>query len=287
MSKQTLPIVLGSVILLVVMSQSAPASDLTNRLRLGGSLGMAMSEQEDLNETIDHYENVYSGWHSDWDDSELRSAFEVGAYAEYLLNENWIVGAEFLRSSSSGGYDWYDGWSSGPVGTTDVDADYDATGNLVSAYGVYRLPLGDSAAALRLGAGVGYLFGAQFEMDFDAYQEGQPFSGNPDSTVVYQMDLKATGSALALHGLVGAEYEVTGSLLLSANLAYRVAHVDELEVDDFTRIVNGCPDDLWHIEEGKPLRWDSGISSLSTVEGDKVGLDFSGFHLTLSVAYTF
>ena len=279
--------IISCVILLLIGFQSASASDLAGRLRLGAIGGMGMCEQRDLNGTIDDAEDFWTPWNVDWGDTELRRVLEVGAYAEYVVSENWVVGAEFLRLSSSGGYDWYDGWSSGAVGMTDVDMGYNATGYLISAYGVYRLPLGDSPAALRLGAGAGYLLGAQFKMDFSAYQEGQFWPGTPESTAVYQTDLRANGSTLALTGLVGAEYEMTGHFLLSANIAYRVASIAELEVDDFRKTVNGLPSQSWDIEEGKILRWDSENMSFSTDEGDLVGLDFSGLHFTLMVAYVF
>lgn len=279
----------GCVILLLVGGQSVLASDLAGRLRVGGSVGMGMCEQDDLNDTIDDQEDFYTLWEIDWDDSELSGALQVGAYAEYLINDNWIVGAEFLRLSSSGGYDWYDD----SFGTTDVDSDYDAAGNLASVYGAYRFALGDSPVTLRLGAGVGYLFGVTFELDYDAYQV-LDLGPDDDDTLAYQTDLKATGSTVAFHGLIGAEYQLTDSLLLSANVAYRVGSINELEVDEFSATVNGAPNDFWDIERGEILRWyndeiddDEWTTSFSTREGDRVGLDFGGLYFTLSVAYLF
>lgn len=279
----------GCVILLLVGGQSVLASDLAGRLRVGGSLGMGMCEQGDLNDTIDDQEDFYTLWDIDWDDSELRSALQVGVYAEYLISDTWIVGAEFLRLSSSGGYEWYDDSS----WTTDMDSDYDAAANLASAYGAYRFALGDTPVTLRLGGGVGYLFGATFELDYDIYQV-LDFGPGDDDTLAYQTGLKATGSAAAFHGFVGAEYQLTGSFLLSANVAYRVGSINELEVDEFSATVNGAPNDSWDIERGEILRWYNGgidegelTSRFSTREGDRVGLDFGGLYFTLSVAYLF
>lgn len=293
MSKQATYATIGCMILLLVGAQSVLAVDLAGRLRLGGSAGMAMSGQEDLNGIMDDLEDSWSAWGVDWGDSELRRALFWGAYAEYLINENWVVGAEFLRLSSSSGYDWYletAGTPDDPIGsTTDVDVGCDANGNLASVYGAYRFPLGDSAVALRLGAGAGYLFGAKLDMDFGVYKEGQVGPGSGDTTLVWRADLEASGSAVAFHGLVGAEYEFTDNLFFSANLAYRVASVAELAVGDISASVNGVPDESWDIEEGDTLRWYNGEMGtyFSTVEGDKVGLDFSGLHVTLSVAYVF
>ncbi len=292
MCKQSTFATIGCVILLFLGAQSVLAVDLAGRLRLGGSAGMAMCEQEDVNVIMDDLEDSWSAWEVDWGDSELRSALLWGAYAEYLINENWVVGAEFLRLSSSSGYDWYletSGNPGDPNGSiTDVDVSCGATGNLASLYGVYRFPLGDSPVALRLGAGAGYLFGAKFDMDFDIYREG-PVGPGEDTTLVWQADLEASGSTVAFHGLVGAEYEFTDHLFVSANFAYRVASVVELEVDDISASLNGVPDESWDIEEGDILRWYNGEAGtyFSTVEGDKVGLDFSGLHVTLSVAYVF
>lgn len=291
MSKQPTFATIGCMILLLVGAQSVLAVDLAGRLRLGGSVGMAMSEQEDMNGIMDDLEDSWSDWGVDWGDSELRSALLGAAYAEYLIDENWVVGAEFLRLSGSSGYDWYlevVATPDDPVGsTTDVDVGSAATGNLASVYGAYRFPLGDSPVALRLGAGVGYLFGAKFEMDFDIYREGHVGPG--DTTLVWHADIEASGSTVAFHGLVGAEYEFTDNLFFSANFAYRVASVVELEVDYSSASLNGVPDESWDIEEGDALRWYNGEmeSYFSTVEGDKVGLDFSGLHVTLSIGYVF
>ena len=280
---------IGCMIFLFVGAQSVPAVDLGGRLRLGGSAGVAMSEQEDMNGIMDDLEDSWSDWGVDWGDSELRSALLGGAYAEYLINENWVVGAEFLRLSGKSGYDWYlevVSTPDDPIGsTTDVDVGSAATGNLASVYGVYRFPLGESPVALRLGAGVGYLFGAKFDMDFSVRREGDVGPGSGEST----LDLEASGSTAAFHGLVGAEYEFTDNLLVSVNFAYRAASVAELKVDDFSASLDGVPDESLDIEEGDTLRWynDGTVPYFSTVEGDKVGLDFSGLHVTLSVAYIF
>ena len=285
MSKHPTFAAIGCMILLLAGVQSVLAVELAGRLRLGGCAGVAMCEQEDLNGIMDDLEAFWSDWDIALGGVELRSALLGGACAEYLINENWVVGAEFLRLSSSSGYDWY----LESTGTTDVDVSCGATGNLASVYGVYRFPLGDSPVALRLGAGVGYLFGAKSEMDFGVYQERLDGSGSRDSTLVWQADLEASGAAVAFHGLVGAEYEFTDNLLFSANFAYRVASVVELEVDDIGASINAVPDETWDIEEGETLRWYNGEMGtyFSTEEGDKVGLDFSGLHVTLSVAYVF
>lgn len=276
---------IGCLIILLVGTQSVLAVDPAGRLRLGASGGVAVSEQEDLNGIMDDLEDFWSDWDIALGNIELRSALLGGAYAEYLINQNWVVGAEFMRLSSSSGYDWF--VDSG--GITDVDVSCGATGNLVSVYGAYRFPLGDSAVALRLGAGAGYLFGASTEMDFGVYQEERAGPGPGNGTLRWLADLKASGSTAAFHGLAGAEYELGGNLLLSANLTYRVAAVTELKVDDVSASVNGEPDESWDIEEGDVLRWYNGEMGtyFSTVEGDRVGLDFTGLHVTVSVAYVF
>ena len=286
MSKRPAFATIGCMILLLVVAQPVLAVDLAGRLRLGGTAGIAMSEQEDLNVIMDDLKEFWSAWEVDLGDSELRSVVFGGVYAEYLVNENWVVGVEFLRLSSSSGYDWY---LETTDSTTDADASYDATGNLASVYGVYRLPLGDSPVALRLGAGMGYLFGAEFAMDFGVYREGRVEPGSRDTTLAWQADLRASGATVAFHGLVGAEYEFTDNLFFSVNFAYRVASVAELEVDDSSASLNGVPDESWDLEVGNTLRWYNGETGtyFSTVEGDKVGLDFSGLHIALSIAYVF
>ena len=282
MFRQVNSAAVGCVVVLLLGTQSILASGPAGRLRLGGFVGMAMSVQEGLNATMDDVEESLSHLEADWDDTELRSARLVGAYVECLISENWVVGVEFLPLSSSGGYDWHVDWDFDPLASTDVGVDYDVTGNVASVYGAYRYPLGDSPVALRLGAGVGYLFGAQFEMDYSYRDEYEYWT-----VLVREADLKASGSAVVFHGLAGVEYGPIGNLLFSANIAYRTASIDELKVDDFSVTRNGAPERTWSIEEGGILRWDSGRHSFSTQEGEKVALDFSGLHYTLSVAYVF
>lgn len=283
-------IFMGAICVMTVLGvgQPAMASDCVGGVRLGGTVGVAMSRQEDLNETIEDTEGGFGYWAVTWQDSKLRGGSIMGGFAEYLASENWIIGAEFLRLSSSGGYDWFTG------GDHASDVGYDAIGNLASVYVVSRLPLRDSPVALRLGAGVGYLFNARFKEDYDFYAE-QPSSAESgrDRTSAWRTDFEATGSAFAFHALVGAEYELTDALFLSVDIAYRVASIDELRVDSISTTLNGIPNDThWlngDIEEGKILRWDNHYEapSFSTTEGDKVGLDFGGLHFTLSVAYAF
>jgi hypothetical protein len=231
---------------------------------------------DDVEESLSHLE-------TEWDEDELRRAGLAGAYVEYLMGETWVVGAEFLRLSSSGGYDWLVDWDFDPSASTEVNVSYTAAGNLASVYGAYRFPLGDSPLAVRLGAGVGYLFGAEFRMDYSYRDLYGVFTEHER-----EAELKAAGSAAAFHTLAGVEYEPTERLLFSANISYRVASIDELKVDDLTATRDGEPDEAsWRIEEGEILRWDSGRHSLSTLEGEEMNLSFSGFYYTLGIAYVF
>ncbi len=79
MSKLSTFATIGCMILLLVGDQSVLAVDLAGRLRLGGSAGMAMSEQEDLNGIMDDLEDFWSAWEVDWGDIELRTALVGGA----------------------------------------------------------------------------------------------------------------------------------------------------------------------------------------------------------------
>jgi hypothetical protein len=103
---------------------------------------------------------------------------------------------------------------------------------------------------------------------------------------------------MAFHGLVGIEYPITPQLLLTGDVAYRFAAIDELEVDSVSRDnemldVHPVEDDT---EEGKVLKWvdyhgdieeSDWLPVFSTGRGTDVGLDFSGLYFTLGVAYVF
>ena len=280
--------VLGCAILVVAASQPVSASDSVGRFRFGGSYGAAMADHEELNRTIDELEEFWAYWDVDWDDDDVGGGPVLCAFAEYLVTDRLAVGAEFMRLSGSGGYVWSHIDESGSV---DVDVGYDAVANAASLYGVYRLPLGDSPVTLRFGAGAGYLLGAEFVLDFSVREEFEIWRGpaaREDTVIVCQTDVKASGSAVAFHGLVGAEWHLTDQLVLMASATYRIARVDELKVDSASTTLNGAPIDTWWVEEGETLKWRHGNGgSFSTGQGDEVGLDFGGVQLTVSVAYAF
>ena len=279
----------GCAILVIAGSQSVLASDDVGRFRVGGLFGIAMADHEDLNDTIDDVKNFWTEWEIDVNGDDVGGGPALGVFAEYLVSDRFAVGAEFTRLSGSGGYDWSFDEEYGSVA---LDVGYEATGSVASLYGVYRLPLGDSPVTLRFGAGAGYLFGAKFVMDFrghEVYQDRGHLEGSRDTTIVSQTDVEASGSGVAFHGLVGAEYHLTDQWLLMASASYRIARVDELKVDEASSKVNGVPVDVWwDLEEGETLKWckEDGVY-FSTEDGDDVGLDFGGVQFTVSVAYAF
>jgi hypothetical protein len=262
----------GLVIVVLSASQSAVASESAGRIKLGVFGGAGVFDQEDLNQTIRDLDEFWEWWGDTWDyarfsGDELGGGPVFGAFAEYLLSENWLVGAEFLRISSSGGFlEEYGDYGDYPYHVRS-DVDYQAAGNVASVYGVYRYTLGGSRLALRLGAGVGYVFDANLEID--AYASG----------------LEASGSAAAFHALAGVEYHTTAQVVIVANIKFRAASIDQLVVDRVWPLEN------WFIEEGKTLRWyheeDGGAFFSTYGDGHEVGLDFSGLYPTLSIAYVF
>lgn len=280
----------GCAILVIAGSQSVLASDDIGRFRVGGLFGAAMADHEDLNDTIDDAEDFWTHWEIDWnDDDDVGGGLALGIFAEYLVNDRFAVGAEFMRLSGSGGYNW--SYADDFV-SDEVDVGYAATGNIASAYGIYRLRLGDSPVSLRFGAGAGYFFGAKFELDFSTRRTSEDWGvlgGSRDTTFVGQTDVEASGSGIAFNGLLGAEYHLTDQLIMMASASYRIARVDELKVDQASSSENGMPVDTWWVlEEGETLKWynENGVY-FSTEDGDNVGLDFGGLQLTVSVAYAF
>lgn len=282
-------------ILVLAGTQSVSASDGVRRFRFGGLLGAATAHHHDLNETIDDYGDIISPGVGSWQEEEVGGGPVWGFFGEYLATDRFAVGAEFLRLSGNGGFDWsfyeYDYYYEYYMSVRE-DVVYEASTSAVSIYGVYRLPMRDSPVSLRFGAGIGYLLDAKFEMNVLSRLAYSTWSASEDrqETYVFQADIEASGSGPTFHGLVGAEYQVTDHFLLMANASYRIARVDELEVDAVNAQEDGVPVDWWlDVEEGEILRWYVGEAGaeFSTSEGEEVGLDFGGLQLTVRAAYTF
>jgi hypothetical protein len=291
-------VIMGVVIMVLTASQSAFASGSAGQVRVGAFLGTGWPEYEDVNGTINDLA-AYFQEATDWpgytdhhfDTDELGGGWVFGGWAEYLVTDNLALGVEFMPLSSDGGfdygyaYDYDDGESVYSVGVAG-DADYEATAGLMSIYGLYLLPMGDTPVTLRLGAGLGYLSGASLTMDFVTR-----YTVDLQEIEMWSENLKASGSAAAFHGLVGAEYEVTDHLLLCANAVYRKASVDELEVENVEGDEYGWFSALekgetlkWHRYEVDEAQW---AYEFSTEKGDNIGLDFGGFYLTVSAAFVF
>jgi hypothetical protein len=285
--------------MVLAASQSATATGSAGQVRVGVFSGAGMQDHEDLNGTINHWVD-YFHWigemphvsSMDLDEYELAGGVVFGGHAEYVVIDNLAVGVEFMPLSSDGGYDvdldTYHERHDVNV-TSSRDSDIEATARLVSVYGIYFLPMGGGPVALRLGGGVGYLFGAKLTVD---YRSVFVYDRDWDEPLTMAGSLEASGSAVTVHGLVGAEYRATDRLLVCANVGYRVASIDELEVD---RVDSWEGSYTFHnVHEGEPLRWhrydgsgDPSGGEFSTEEGSIIDLDFSGFYLALSLAFSF
>lgn len=286
-------VVAAAVCAMLVLAGADPASasDLTGRFRVGGLLGVATAGHGDLNDTIDDYGDVVGPMVDSWSDDEVGGGPVWGLFGEYVLSEQFVVGVEFSRLSGDGGFGWrVQEYEDEYYVDMREDVDYAASTNAISVYGIYRMPIGSSPVLLRLGAGVGYLLGAKLELDGRSLVEYGDWRALDERQEMYTLrfDVEASGSAVTLHGLVGAEYAVTDRLLLVADASYRVAGIDELEIDSVAARMNGEPIDI-DLEEGEILRWFTGEDEayFSTSEGDPIGLDFGGLEFTLAVAYTF
>jgi hypothetical protein len=263
-------------------------------IRLGARLGGGFYGHDDVNDTIDDIARLY---HEGGDDyapcsfttDDLKGGLVFGVNGEYLLNENWCVGAEFMPLSSDGGYgynetyeDAYEYWHE------EDDVDLEGKGNLLSAYAVYRIPMGDGPFVWRFGGGVDYVFGAKLTFDERYYVE-YDYWGRPDRDDLIGANFEASGSALGFHGRAGVEYRVGDRFVLVADAALRFLKVDELEVDDVDMTVDGVSQEWPHMDEGETLKWTEadGWYYFNTEEGKKIGLDFSGLYLTVGAFYTF
>jgi hypothetical protein len=264
--------------------------------------GSFMRDYEDWLVDDPYFYNVDVGFTAD----DLGGGAAFGGFAEYMVTNEIGVGIEFVRLSSSADHSWsveyefddgweYYGWYEGHQG-----GEFTAGANLVSLVGIYHLPLGATGASLRLGGGVGYLFGAKLEDDYSGREEYYEYyaqaSRERQESYRWSGSLEASGSGVAFHGLVGIEYPITPQLLVVGDAGYRFASVGELEVDDWSYTVNGepvDPDEMYLVtEEGEVLKvyYDDDEFMppfLNTERGSDVELDFGGFYFTLGIAYVF
>ena len=285
--------VFAVVLILVLAGGQAVAAGPPGEVRVGAFIGTAISEHDDLNTTISDWGTQYREGmdglgiaDADFGEDEMGEGMVFGGHAEYVGTGNFGICAEFTPLSSKGGFDYAFSHDSDPVFSGRGEAEYKASAYLISVSGIYLIPVGDSPLALRLGAGAGYLFGARITVEAE-----QVYTDNTTGTERWYPSLKASGSAVAFQGFAGAEFRVTDGLLLCANAAYRAASVDELEVDEAYGESASWFGDL---RQGGTLKWHSyelgggaSASEFSTEEGSNIGLDFSGFYLTVSVAYPF
>ena len=279
----------GVIITVLVASQSAIASGSAGQIRAGLLLGYGISDQEDVNRPInDIADDIRRDNDADqdyWsvDGDELGGGLVYGGFAEYRIVDNLVVGAEFIPLSSDGGLDFFAEYEDNGFDLTqNNNLGIETHAKLLSAYGAYLLPISDGPVMLRLGGGVGYLAGAELEMDYDFSLEGGPQDESGHES------LTASGSAVAFHAFAGAEYRVMDHLIICANASYRVASVDELEVDKVVAVESEEFSAFEYVDEGEILKWkDGNTNEFSTEEGDNIGLDFGGFYFTVSAAFTF
>ena len=281
--------ILGLAIVILAASQSAVASESAGQIRAGLLLGYGMWDHDGVNgpfnEIADETRSALASspdlvW--ELNEDELGGGLVYGVFAEYLVLDNLAVGAEFVPVSTDGGLDVFEEVEfEGDTYTFNGDIGADASARLLSVYGAYLLPLSGAPITLRLGGGVGYLSGAKLELNYDWSTRG------PGMTEAGNENLDASGSAVAFHAFAGAEYRLLDNVVICANAAYRSASVDELEVDCME--TSGQMGFFECVHEGEPLKWYNGDEDMyfTTEEGDNIGLDFGGFYLTASVAFTF
>jgi hypothetical protein len=283
------------------------------RIKVRASFGAGSYSIDDVNDFMGskgHYLHDFEVYMDDPYYYDVNTAFssddlEGGALlsgaVEYGLTDQLSVGVEFLPLSASGGYNWrIEVWDEYYyeyyVFRQGLDAE--ASANLVSLYGVYSVPLGSTGASIRLGGGAGYLFGGTLALDWHGDFDYTYWDRQGRQDEEWSGSLEATGSGMAFHALVGIEYPIMPQLLLTGDVAYRFAAIDELEVDKVRRNnesmgVHPVEDET---EEGEVLKWvdyngdfdeTEWVPVFSTGAGSEVGLDFSGLYFTLGIAYVF
>jgi hypothetical protein len=289
-------VAVSALVLLSVRDASAESAFGGRRVRISAFGGYGANQQDDINMMTTYHENDFSDaedFAEDWSAvrEELNGAVPLGVSVEYLINERWGVGWEFMRLRGSGGFEGFrsdeiqDGW----VDYT-FTADYTPSANVFSVFGSYRIPLGSPTAVLRLGGGIGYLFGADLGLEWDGFHEfydrRDRFSARGE-TSRWTAGLQTSGAGVAFHGLAGIEYRVTERVFVTGDLTYRFASVGKLEISDLSGLF--AYEDFSDFSVGETLKWatDGPDSWLSTEVGEDIGLDFSGFYFTLGAALAF
>ncbi len=285
---------IAAVIAIQLLTGSVSAQDPSSagKIRISGFIGYGLLEQEDINKVIELYDEDYIVDEDDWDyitsgSDKITGGVVFGASAEYRVSEKLGIGLEYARVSGEGRFSW-EGYDSEMRDYWAVEEEFEfkTSANLLSLFAIYRVPLGESRAALRLGGGLGMALGAQFELTdrwYLDYGYARSAGGRPMEQGTER--LRASGSSFALHGLLGIEYGIGERFFLTGDVAYRYASVDELKVDSVTEWMAGDPDDP-EVVKGGTLKW-SDLVGFSTRAGENIGLDFSGFYLTLGVSVAF
>jgi hypothetical protein len=260
-------------------------------LRVGAGAGYGFSSMEDGDWVLDEMESFWREIDEGNDDINFESISKdefsndllFFGSAEYELNDRWSVGVEVRTLSSSAKLAGDLEPGDGQDGLIEIADEPESSATAVSVFGVHRLPLGSSPFRLRLGGGVGYLFGAKTKwVEQQVWRESDARAEN-----TIDIEIEASGSGLILQAFAGVEYPIGESLFLVGDLGYRHASVDKLEVDRAVDIVDGVEDDLSSPVEGDGFRWSRDAGFSATEDGRNVGIDFSGFEVTLGLYYGF
>lgn len=275
-------------------------------VRIGASFGYGAYAVEDINDFIDgtgdywrDVEHEVEGADVSFSSEDLGGGAAIAATVEYMITNQISVGMELVPLSTDGEYTWrWEEWYYEESIYAREHCAFEARANLVSLFGIYRVPLGATGASARVGAGAGYLFSGTFESDYSGYVDyAHGGAGTVRQEEEWSGSLEASGSGMAFHALVGAEYPIGPQLVLTGDVTYRFASIEELEVDRVSlqdEFETGPihPDS----DEGKVLRWtdyggvldeDAWPPRFRTDRGSDVAVDFSGLYITFGIAYIF
>jgi len=283
--RHSLAVVAACVVLVASCSVSSAGG-----IRIGAGAGYGLSSMEDgnwvLDETEAFWREVDEGSADINFDSiskdEFGGSFLGFASVEYELGERWSAGVEVRTLSSSAELIGDLEPGDGADGLIEITEEPKSSAIAVSVFGVHRLPLGSSQFRLRLGAGVGYLFGAKTEwLEHQVWRETDARAES-----VTDIEIDASGSGIIVQGFAGVEYAISENVFLVGDVGYRHASIEKLEVDRAVDIVDGVEDDLSTPDEGDDFSWANG-SFNDSEDGRTVGIDFSGFQVTLGLYYGF
>jgi opacity protein-like surface antigen len=213
-----------------LVGSSAKAENVTEKFGISGNVGYATFAMDGFNNYIDEwYVEVL-----DMSMEHIKGGLHFSGDVKYRLPSNpniYLMCSAGYMSDETNGSTVLDVYGNGSE-TLNMQLHVFAIPVLLT--GLYILP--KEKINVYLGGGTGYYLG---KVKIKA--EYQP-------SIEFNQKWKWNGSQIGFHILSGAEYSITSRLLLSGNLIYRWAKIDELKNDEGKMVRLGLDDKILKLD---------------------------------------